>query len=150
MREVVHWGTHIGCLKSRWFFSKGLQVQILIHDRGELSGKFEIVLDGNTYLDAVLQMPLPSTPLEALLNASDTKLFRTVARSIGYTATAFRPEMSAQSSVLGRTFITPTQKDAKKANAVIAFAKSRRFVLRFRPGIKQLLVFADSSGPNEE
>lgn len=46
--------------------------------------------------------------------------------------------------------MTPTYKDAKKANAITACAKDRRFVLRFRPGIEQLLVFTDSAGPNEK
>lgn len=61
-------------------------------------------MDGNNYLDAVIPMDLPEGKMDKALNTADTQLVHSVDGSIGYMATAFRPKLSTDSSMLGRHF----------------------------------------------
>lgn len=61
-------------------------------------------------------------------------------------ATAFRPEFSTDSSILGRHFRSPTMAFVQKANLTLTYAKTNRYVVRFRPRMQRLLVHSDSAG----
>lgn len=150
--ERLQIGAHSSAdtLKDGAFYYKGLKVQTIWSQNDRINGKFEIVLDGNEYLDAILPMNVPSGENDSRLDAKQTTEFRSVAGCLGYMATAFRPELSVEGSVLGRHFLSPSIASAKKANAALQFAKENRTVLRFRPGVEKLLVFTDSAGPHEK
>lgn len=109
----------------------------------------EVLLDGNDYLDSVLMMDAPAGEDARLLSSSEATDFRSVAVCVGYMASAFRCDLSVETSMLGRSFFAPTVLSAKKVNAAVIFAKENRYTLSFRPGVENLLVFADAAGPNE-
>lgn len=132
--EKLQIGSHESAATEKGFFYKGLRVSVVHHESGSLSGKFEILLDGNDYLNSVLKMPEPAGEDERLLDASESKDFRSVAGCIGYMASAFRCDLAVETSMLGRSFFAPTVWSAKKANAAIDFAKENKYVLSFRPG----------------
>ena len=143
-------GSHETASNENGFFYKGLKVSVMHHYSGKLKGNFEILLDGNDYLDSVLKMNEPSGPDERFLNPKESTEFKSVAGCVGYMASAFRCDLSVETSMLGRSFFAPTVNCAKKANAVVEYAKENRYVLSFRPGVEKLLVFADAAGPNAE
>jgi hypothetical protein len=62
---------------------------------------------------------------------------------------AFRPDLALEASLLGRTFVSPKVQDAKKANAILTWAKANRYEIRFRRGASHLTSFSDSAGPSE-
>jgi hypothetical protein len=64
-------------------------------------------------------------------------------------ASAFRPDLSLEASLLSRAFIDPTTFDARKANATLLWAQENRYPLVFRLGTKYLTVFSDAEGPHE-
>lgn len=150
--ERLQIGAHSSAdtLEDGAFYYKGLKIQTIWKQNDRINGSFEIVLDGNEYLDAVLPMKVPSGENESRLDAEQMTEFRSVAGCLGYMATSFRPELSVEGSILGRHFMSPSIASAKKANAALQFAKENRTVLRFRPGVAKLLVFTDSAGPDEK
>lgn len=148
--EKLKIGSHETAANERGFFYKGLRISVTHHESGEFKEKFEINLDGDDYLDSVLPMNVPAGEDETELTAMEAKDFRSVAGSIGYMASAFRVDLSVETSMLGRDFFSPTIKSAKKANAIVKFAKENRYTLTFRPGVDKVLVFADAAGPSEK
>jgi hypothetical protein len=62
--------------------------------------------------------------------------FRSVVGSIGYMATAFLPGLAVEASMLGRLWLRPTVKAARKENATIKFAEEHGHVLTFQPGVQ--------------
>lgn len=143
--EPLYIGAHASaedggfCTRSRGQHSTSRQIP--------LAGKFEAILDGKRYLGVFIPTDLPEGNMVKTLNAAVTQIFHSIAGSIGYMTTAFRPELSTDSSTLGRHFRSPTIGAAKKANATVVFAMTNRSVLRVRPGIHKLLVSSDSPGP---
>jgi hypothetical protein len=87
---------------------------------------------------------------EGVLPPSDATNYRSVVGCIGYMASPFRPDLSLEASLLGRTFVAPTIQDARKANAVLLWAKENHCAMRFRRGASTLIAFSDSAGPNEQ
>lgn len=65
-------------------------------------------------------------------------------------ASAFRPDLALETSLLGRVFQKPKVRDARKANAILSWAKENPYALRFRKGATCLTAFSDSAGPHEE
>ena len=63
-----------------------------------------MVLDGNDYLDSVLLMKIPAGEDDQLLQRAEAKEFRSVAGCIGYMASAFRCDLSIETSMLGSFF----------------------------------------------
>lgn len=147
--ERLQIGSHETADTEEGSFYKELRVSILHHEAGELREKFEIVLDENDYLDSVLTMEVPTGKDDVALGPLEAKNFRSVAGCVGYMASAFRPDLSVETSILGRDFFAPTILSAQKANAVVLFAQTNRYVLTFRPGVEKLLIFADAIGENK-
>jgi hypothetical protein len=107
-------------------------------------------VDGDEYLDSAIELSLPKRSSSENLAPSAIADFRSVVGCFGYIASAFRPDLSMDPSLLSRDFVAPTIKDAGKANATLAWAKTNRYPLVFRKGAEQLTIFYDSAGPNEE
>jgi Reverse transcriptase (RNA-dependent DNA polymerase) len=136
----------VGSKEEENFHYKGLRITTTWH-----KGEFEVTVDGMEYLDSTVQMPLPANRDDSsLLTPADATNYRSVVGSIGYMSSAFRPDIALETSLLGRVFQTPTVRDARKANAILAWMKSNTFNLRFRKGAVCLTAFSDSAGPHEE
>jgi hypothetical protein len=147
--DTVSEDLKIGSKESGTFHYKGLRIST-VYRSNNADGPFEVVVDADEYLDCILPMNLPELADEASpLAPGDATSYRSVAGCIGYMASVFRPDLSLEASLLGRTFLTPTLRDAKKANAVLLWAKSNRYSMRFRRGTACLTAFSDSAGPNE-
>jgi hypothetical protein len=52
--------------------------------------------------------------------------------------------------VLGRVFLSPSTTDAREVNGTLAWAKTNSYVLKYLPGAKRLVGFADSAGPSPQ
>jgi hypothetical protein len=131
------------------FQYKGLRISTVYH-QNDIAGGFEIVVDGDEYLDSTIPVALPIGLVDDdRLSPADASNYRSVNGCIGYMASAFRPDLSLEASMLGRTFMEPTLRHARKANAVLAWAKEQRFNMRFRKGTECLTPFVDSAGPND-
>lgn len=66
-------GAHLSTETSLDSFQyKGMRIKIVRHEHGWLAGNFEISLDANEYLDAVLTMKAPRSDNNVLLNGVDT------------------------------------------------------------------------------
>jgi hypothetical protein len=143
--DDVAYDLRVGSKESRNFYYRGLRISTIGIDKD-----FEITVDGDEYLDSTLPMPLPKG-LQASdhLAPHDITNFRSVAGFIGYMYSAFRPDPSLETSLLGRAFASPTLRDGRKANATLAWAKSNLYNLRFRKGATYLTSFSGSAGPNE-
>jgi hypothetical protein len=76
--------------------------------------------------------------------------YRSVVGCIGYIASAFRPDLVLEASLLSRAFARPTVRDADKANATLQWAQDNLYSLCFRKGVSRLTMFCDSAGPHEE
>jgi hypothetical protein len=117
---------------------------------GRSHGLFEIVVDGDEYLNRTIPMALPLGLMDDdPLSPANASNHRSVVGCIGYMASAIRPDLSLEASMSGRTFMKPTLRHARKANAVLAWAKEQRFNLRFKKGTECLTAFVDSAGPND-
>jgi hypothetical protein len=114
---------------------------------GKHKGKFASTVDGNEYLQATREMDVPSSGINDFLSPVAATEFRSVAECIGYMAISFRPELAVEGSMLGRVFLSPTITDGRKVNATLAWAKANPYVLKYLPGAKRLVGFADSAGP---
>jgi hypothetical protein len=97
---------------------KGLRVSAVSRAGGG-PGEFEIVVDGDEYVDSALPMTIPSGPWDADLAPAAPTDFRSVAGCIGYVVSFFRPDLSRDASLLSRTFTRPTVNDAVKENATL-------------------------------
>jgi hypothetical protein len=86
----------------------------------------------------------------SFLAPADVTNYRSVARCICYMASAFRPDLALETSLLGRVFQKPKVRDARKANAILSWAKENLYVVRFRKGAACLTTFSDSAGPHKE
>jgi hypothetical protein len=134
----------VGSKEEQNFHYKGLRVSTIWKD-----DIFEIVVDGDEYLDSAIAMTIPGGLTEDTVLAPQSATdFRPVAGTIGYVASAFRPDLSLEASLLGRVFSTPTVRDARKANSILEWAKNNRYNLQFRRGATCLTAFSDSAGPN--
>jgi Reverse transcriptase (RNA-dependent DNA polymerase) len=131
------------------FHYKGLRITT-VDRQANGTGFFEIVVDGEEYLDSLLPMDIPTGNGEDLLTAQDATNYMSVVGCINYVASAFRPDVAVEASVLGRAFARPTIRDAKKANATLEWIRRNRYPLRFRQGAAQLTAFCDSAGPHED
>jgi hypothetical protein len=114
---------------------------------GSLKTKFVITLNG--YLDSTELMEFGPGDDDRSLDTREMVDFRSVIGSAGYMVAAFIPGLSVEVSMLGRLRVVPTVRSARKANAVIRFAKDNRQALTFQLRAESFLVFADSAGPNE-
>jgi hypothetical protein len=65
-------------------------------------------------------------------------------------AFSFWPELAVECSMLGRVFLSPSITDERKVNATLAWAKANPYVLKYLPGAKRLVGFADSAGPTPQ
>lgn len=114
----------VGAFETGTFHYKGLLARTVHHPHGS----FPIELDGNEYLDAAIPMSLPRGLDSDYLNESNATLCRSVMGCIGYCspcsmASAFRPELAGEASIMGRSFMRSTVFYAKKANATLAWAQ---------------------------
>jgi hypothetical protein len=136
----------VGSKETGTFHYKGLRVTTI-----QTNDVFEIVVDGDEYLDSTVPMVLPSgLHDDAMLPPADITNYRSVAECIGYRASAFRPDLALEASLLGRSFVTPTVRNARKANSVLEWAKIHRYNLNFRRCAVSLIAFSDSAGRNDE
>jgi hypothetical protein len=139
----------VGSKEKGNFHYKGLRIST-IFPNGDRNLSFDVVVDGDEYMDSTLPMPVPlGLNDDNHLAPRDSANFRSVVGCIGYMASSFRPDLALEASILGRTFVTPTLRDARKANAILSWAKNNRYTLRFRRGVACLTAFSDSAGPNE-
>jgi hypothetical protein len=110
---------------------------------------FEIVVDGDEYLDSVVTMTVPEGKPDESLSPSAATDFRSVVGCLGYIACSFRPDISLEASLLSRRFAQPAVRDAEKANPTMKWSQKKRYALCFRKGAHSLTVFCDAAGPNE-
>jgi hypothetical protein len=139
----------IGAVENDNFHYKGLRVSTIQRSEGSES-HFEIVVDGDEYLDSIVPMKIPAGPADGVLSPSSATDFRSVVGCLGYMASSFRPDLSLEASLLSRRFARPTVRDAQKANATLRWSQENRYPLIFRKGASCLTVFCDAAGPNEE
>jgi hypothetical protein len=132
------------------FLYAGLRISTCPITHGKHKGKFAITVDGNEYLQATKEMDVPTGDANDLLSPVAATEFRSVAGCIGYMAFSFRPELAVECSMLGRVFLSPSISDARKVNATLAWAKANPYVLKYLPGAKRLVGFADSAGPSPQ
>jgi hypothetical protein len=138
----------IGSKEEPNFHYKGLRVSTIF---GKETEYFVVSVDGDEYLENTLPMELPQLGQDAeYLSPKDATNYRSVAGCIGYMASAFRPDLSLEASLMGRTFLRPTLYDARKAHATLQWAKANCYPLIFRKGATTLTVFTDFAGPNEQ
>jgi Reverse transcriptase (RNA-dependent DNA polymerase) len=147
MEEVAR-DLKVGSTERDCFHYKGLRIST-VDCNGEHSGFFEIIVDGDEYLDSTCSMTVPAGQPDSVLPPAAATDFRSVVGSLGYMASSFRPDLSLEASLLSRAFARPTVRDAAKANATLEWSKRNRYVLRFRKGATTLTVFCDAAGPNE-
>jgi hypothetical protein len=137
----------IGSKEENNFHYKGLRISSVFSKTDQ---SFHVVVDGNEYLDSTIPMDLPNLPNDdSLLGPGDVPNYRSVVGGIGYIASSFRPDLSLETSVMGRTFDRPTLRDARKTNATLKWTKDNRCTMVFRRGVSCLTVFTDAAGPNE-
>jgi hypothetical protein len=135
----------VGSREQDNFHYKGLRVTT---DRTQ--EPFEIIVDGNEYLDSTVPMPIPKDAVDGdSLSPADASLFRSVVGCIGYMSMAFRPDLALETSLLGRVFSAPSVLHARKANSILNWAKANKFDMRFRKGATCLTAYSDSAGPHE-
>jgi hypothetical protein len=56
--------------------------------------------------------------------------------------------MPVKCPILGRNSLHPSNTDARKVNATLAWAKANPYVLKYLSGAKVLVDFANSAGPS--
>jgi hypothetical protein len=132
------------------FLYAGLRIRTCPIMHGKHKGKYAITVDRNEYLQATKEMDVPSGDANDLLSPVAAAEFRPVAGCIGYMAFSFRPELAVECYMLGRVFLSPSISDARKVNATLAWAKANPYVLKYLPGAKRLVGFADSAGPSPQ
>jgi Reverse transcriptase (RNA-dependent DNA polymerase) len=138
----------IGSMEQNNFHYKGLRVST-VERAGGTVGVFDIVVDGDEYLDSVVTMNVPAGKPDDYLSPSAATDFRSVVGCLGYIASSFRPDLSLEASLLSRNFARPAVRDAEKANATLRWSQKNRYALCFRRGAASLTVFCDAAGPNE-
>jgi Reverse transcriptase (RNA-dependent DNA polymerase) len=117
MEEVAR-DLKIGSTERDNFHYKGLRISTV--DRsGDAAGEFEIIVDGDEYLDSLIPMIVPEGQHDLILSPSAATDFRSVVGCIGYLASSFRPDLALEASLLSRVFQCPTVRDAVKANATL-------------------------------
>jgi hypothetical protein len=144
--DAVAISLKIGSKEESNFHCKGLRISTRF---GKDGSTFEIVVDGDEYLDSTVAMSLKSYDGQSFISPVDFTNARSVAGCLGYMASSFRPDLSFEASLLGRSFARPTLFDTRKANVILAWAKDNRFPLVFRRVLRTLTVFTDAAGPNE-
>jgi hypothetical protein len=148
MMDAVAWDLKIGSRESGNFHYKGLRISTI--SSKNLDDCFEIMVDGDEYLDSTLPMPLPSLLKDDdKLSPGHATKHRSVVGCLGYMASAFRPEFALEASMLSRSFRTLTLRDARKANFLLAWSKEICYNLIFRRGAVCPTAFSDSAGPND-
>jgi hypothetical protein len=124
MMDRVAEDLKVGNKEQHTFHYKGLRISTVFRQT-DPTGLFEIILDGDEYLDSTIPMKLPAGLMDDdRLSPADASNYRSVVGCIGYMASAFRPDLSLEASMLGRTFMEPTLRHARKANAVLAWQRS--------------------------
>jgi hypothetical protein len=110
MMDAVAPDLNVGSNKVDNFHYKGLRVSTLW-----LKDRFEIVVDGDEHLDAVIPMAIsPTFSDDDTLSPIASTQYRSVAGCIGYMASAFRLNLALEASLLRRSFAIPTARDARK------------------------------------
>jgi hypothetical protein len=115
--EDVEKDLKLGSVEHSNFHYKGLRIST-VSSRGSHDDSFEIVIDGDEYLDCLLPMEVPAGNGDERLVPSTAVDFMSVVGYINYVASAFRPDVALEASILGRAFVHPTIRDARKANVL--------------------------------
>jgi hypothetical protein len=134
----------LGSVERCNFNYRGLRVTT-VNVGNKNSNEFELVVDGDEYLDCLVGMNVPSGEAEEPLLPAAALEYMSVVGSVNYVASSFRPDVSVDASILGRAFARPTIRDARKANATLAWIQQNRYPHRFRKGASQLTAFCDSA-----
>lgn len=135
----------VGSKEEENFHYKGLRYSTVY----QKDGTFEVHVDGAEYVDALEFGEESGGPDDERLSPKDAIAYRSCAGCVGYVASSFRPDVAVECSILGRTFMNPTNWDMRKVNNVLKYIKKEQYAMRFRKGAKLLSVFCDSAGPNE-
>lgn len=102
--ERPHIGAHVLAGDSEnGFHYKGLHVSIVKKKTGIFEESFDIILDGNEYLDASLLMNAPAGDNDEILNASQAKIFGRLLDALAiWQLFFFAQTYPVESSFLGR------------------------------------------------
>jgi hypothetical protein len=153
LQDVVSNGNLV---PTRWVHILKTREEENVHYKGlrygpvyQRDSTFEVPVDGAEYVDALEFGEESGGPDDERLSPKDAIAFRSCAGCVGYVAPGFRPDVAVECSILGRTFMNPTNWDMRKVDNVLEYIQKEQYAMRFRKGAKLLSVFCGSAGPNE-